>query len=231
MNGGARIDAKAARRLLGVRPGADAAALTTAFREAARRTHPDRDGGDAEAFRKVLEAYRLLKDGPSEPIAFIPAPASAAPGRPATVDITPSVAFLGGEALVHTSDGRRLKLRLDPGLRPGQQVRAGGQIFAVVVRGDGMTVRGDDLWITASVDAGVLADGGRVTVETPTGPRSVWINRKAAERKLVRVPGEGLPATATRRRGDLFVRLSPAPDRAESAAKTLLRRFAAAWAA
>lgn len=231
MTAGARNDLKAARRLLGVKPGADAGVLTTAFREAARRTHPDREGGDAEAFRQVLEAYRLLKDGPPEPIAFIPAPAWQAPARPATVEITPAVAFAGGEASVQTSDGRTLKLRLEPGLRAGQQVRAGGEIFAVVVRGDGVTVRGDDVWITVSVEAAILADGGRITVDTPTGQRAVWINRKAADRKLVRVPGEGLPGTATRRQGDLFVRLAPGPDRAESAAKTLLRRFAAAWAA
>lgn len=231
MTGGARIDAKAARRLLGVRPGADAGALTAAFREAARRTHPDRPGGDAEAFRAVLEAYRLLRDGPPEPIAFIPAPATTAPARPATVEITPAIAFAGGEAVVETRDGRRLRLRLEPGLRAGQQVRAGGELFAVTVRSDGATIRGDDLWITASVDAAVLTDGGRVTVETPAGPRTIWISRKAADRKLVRVPGEGLPATAARRQGDLFVRLAPGPDRAESAAKTLLRRFAAAWAA
>lgn len=231
MTGGARIDASAARRLLGVKPGADAGALTSAFREAARRTHPDRDGGNAEAFREVLEAYRLLRDGPPEPIAFIPAPATPAAARPAAVEITPAVAYAGGEATVKTSDGRTLKLRLEPGLRVGQQVRAGGEIFTVVIRGEGVTVRGDDIWITAGVAAEVLVDGGRVTIETPAGPRAIWINRKAADRKLVRVPGEGLPAAGARRQGDLFVRLAPGPDRAESAAKTLLRRFAAAWAA
>lgn len=231
MTGGARIDAKAARRLLGVKPGADVAAVTIAFREAARRTHPDRDGGDAEAFREVLEAYRLLKDGPPGPIAFIPAPMSAAPSRPAVVEISPATAFAGGEAMVETRDGRTLKLRLEPGLRVGQQVRAGGELFTVAVKGDGVTVRGDDVWITVEVDAGVLADGGRVTIDTPAGQKAIWISRKAAERKLVRAPGEGLPATGTRRQGDLFVRLAPGPDRAESAAKTLLRRFAAAWAA
>ncbi|HRD46761.1 MAG TPA: J domain-containing protein, partial [Caulobacter sp.] len=103
MTGGARIDAKAARRLLGVSPGADAGALTAAFREAARRTHPDREGGDAEAFRAVLEAYRFLRDAPSEAIAFIPAPVSTP--RPATLEITPVVAFAGGEALVETAEG------------------------------------------------------------------------------------------------------------------------------
>lgn len=226
---GPTIDAKTARRLLGVKPGADAGALTAAFRDAARRTHPDRPGGDAEAFRAVLEAYRLLRDIPPEPIAFIPAQVAMA--RPAVVEITPATAMLGGDAEVVTGDGRRLRLHLTPGLRAGQSVRAGGQLFVVEVRGDGATVRGDDIWITAAVETAVLADGGRVTVETPSGPRSLWINRKAAERRLVRLPGEGLPAVGARRQGDLFVRLAPGPDRAESAAKTLLRRFAAAWAA
>lgn len=229
MTAGPTIDAKQARRLLGVKPGVDAGVLTSAFREAALRTHPDRDGGDARAFREVLEAYRLLREAPPEPIAFIPAPAAAP--RMRDLEISPAVAMNGGEAYVETLDGRRLKLKLEAGLRSGQQVRAGGELFAVAVRGPGATVRGDDLWVTVDVASEVLADGGRVTVETPVGPRTLWISRKAADRKLVRLPGEGLPATATRRRGDLFVRLAPGPDRAESAAKVLLRRFAAAWAA
>ena len=229
MTVGVMIDLRGARRLLGVKPGADAGVLTAAFREAALRTHPDRDGGDAQAFREVLEAYRLLRDAPPEPIAFIPAPAAAT--RVRDLEIPPLVALNGGEAFVDTTDGRRLKLKLEPGLRGGQQVRAGGELFTVSIRGPGATVRGDDLWVTVDVAGEVLADGGRVTVETPVGPRTLWISRKAADRKLVRLPGEGLPATATRRRGDLFVRLAPGPDKAESAAKVLLRRFAAAWAA
>jgi curved DNA-binding protein len=225
---GSTIDAKTARRLLGVKPGADAGALTVAFREAARRTHPDRPGGDADAFREVLDAYRFLRDARPEPIAFIPAPVAS---RPAEVEITPAVAVLGGEAEVLTADGRRLRLHLTPGLRAGQTVRAGEALFVVVVRADAATIRGDDIWINALVEAAVLVDGGRVTVDTPSGPKTLWINRKAAARKLVRLPGEGLPASGSRRQGDLFVRLAPGPDRAESAAKTLLRRFAAAWAA
>lgn len=225
---GPTIDARTARRLLGVKAGADAGALTVAFREAARRTHPDRPGGDADAFRAVLDAYRFLRDVRPEPIAFIPAPVHA---RPAVVEISPSVAVLGGHAEVLTADGRRLRLHLTPGLRAGQSVRAGGDLFVVEVRGEGATVRGDDIWINAVVETVVLTDGGRVTIETPSGPRTLWISRKAAARNLVRLPGEGLPATGARRQGDLFVRLAPGPDRAESAAKTLLRRFAAAWAA
>jgi curved DNA-binding protein len=43
--------------------------------------------------------------------------------------------------------------------------------------------------------------------------------------------GQGLPARGGHAQGSLFIRLSPEAGRADSAARTLLRRFAAAWAA
>jgi curved DNA-binding protein len=92
-------------------------------------------------------------------------------------------------------------------------------------------VRGDDLWMTAKVAPAVLKRGGRINVDTPLGRRSVWIDRNAAERGLVRVEGQGLPARGRRPKGHLFIRLSPAAGLADSAALSLLRRFAAAWAA
>jgi len=44
--------------------------------------------------------------------------------------------------------------------------------------------------------------------------------------------GQGLPARGSHRQGHLFLRLAPAEaGQADSAARVLLRRFAAAWAA
>ncbi|MDP8992857.1 MAG: J domain-containing protein [Actinomycetota bacterium] len=48
-----------AHEVLGVRPGAPEPEVRAAFRRFARHHHPDR-GGDAERFRKGLEAYRRL---------------------------------------------------------------------------------------------------------------------------------------------------------------------------
>ncbi|MDZ4376438.1 MAG: molecular chaperone DnaJ, partial [Phenylobacterium sp.] len=96
---------------------------------------------------------------------------------------------------------------------------------------DGVIVRGDDLWMTAKVAPAVLKKGGRIAIDTPIGRRSVWIDRKAAERGLVRVEGEGLPARGRRAEGHLFICLSAQAGGADSAALALLRRFAAAWAA
>lgn len=45
--------------VLGVRPGADGAELTDAFRRYALRHHPDR-GGDPVVFQQGVEAYRRM---------------------------------------------------------------------------------------------------------------------------------------------------------------------------
>lgn len=227
---GRNITARSARARLGVGPGADEHALRAAFREAAKRNHPDRPGGDPAAFREIMEAYRFLKAAGPGPLDHAPVPAAPVL-RKAELEIPPEVAVLGGLALVEAADGRRLRVSLPPGMRPGDQVRAGGESFAVVVRGDGAIVRGDDLWITAPVDPAILSDGGRVSIMTPRGARTVWVSRKAGARALVRLPGEGLPPREGHRQGDLFVRLAAGSARAESPARTLLRQFAAAWAA
>jgi hypothetical protein len=45
---------------LGVAPGASVAAVKRAYRDNAKRTHPDSAGGDAVAFRGITEAYDVL---------------------------------------------------------------------------------------------------------------------------------------------------------------------------
>jgi curved DNA-binding protein len=44
------------------------------------------------------------------------------------------------------------------------------------VRGaDGLSAVGDDLYMTCPVTHRLLADGGRLEVETHAGPRSAWL--------------------------------------------------------
>ena len=221
----------AARAILGVAPGADERELRAAYREAAKRAHPDRPGGDAALFRDVLAAYRLLQDNPVQPIHFPPAVTEPARVEQATLTIDTAMAFAGG-CLDLMVDARKLRLTLPAGLREGDKVRVEDVTFHVVVRHDPEAlVRGDDLWLTARLDARALAEGGRIEVATTLGPRLVWISTKAAARGLVRLPGQGLPARAAHRAGDLFLRLEALGDGAESAARSQLKRFAAAWAA
>jgi curved DNA-binding protein len=147
--------------------------------------------------------------------------------------IDPLIALRGGSVEQRLADGRTIRLRLPAGLRGGDTVRAGTvELPVVLVGAPDMLVRGDDLWISATVAPNLLAEGGRIAVETPLGRRIVWLTRKAGERKLVRLEGQGLPARGSHRQGHLFLRLAPAKaGHADSAARTLLQRFTAAWAA
>jgi curved DNA-binding protein len=217
-----------ARALLGISLAATANDLNAAFRAAAKVAHPDRSGGDADAFREVLAAYRVLQ-------AEFRVPATVAHTSPVLtpfVEITPLVALRGGEADAVLSTGRRVTARIPAGARHGETVSVAGEGALVRVRGEeAMQLRGSDIWVTAEVAACVLEDGGRASVETPLGPRVLWISRKVAARRLVRLQGQGLPARGGHVQGSLFIRLLPDTGAPESAARAQLRKFAAAWAA
>ena len=236
------ITLRLARSVLGVGPDADAADVRRAFREQAMRLHPDHSGGDAARFREMLEAYRLIQTVMSlKPPPAPPGPPLSANAPPAVrpeplyrpnIHIDPAEAMLGGSREVTLSDGRRIIVRLPAGLRPGDLVRAGGETFRVIMRPEGDTVvRGSDLWVTARVPAAVLKTGGRVALATPVGRRIIWISKKAGDRRLVRLEGQGLPARGDHTAGSLFVRLAPETETKDSPARALLRRFAEAWAA
>ena len=223
------ITAAQARKLLGLDVLASPAELRRAFREAAKRAHPDRVGGDTSQFREVVAAFHRLNRPLPERIIQPPATRTATPD---ILTISPAIALQGGAVRHRLPDGRVLSIRLPAGLRSGDAVRAGGVILSVALRSDpAMLVRGDDLWITAPVAPAVLAAGGRISVETPLGRRILWVDAKAAARGLLRLPGQGLPARGRHARGCLFIRLRAGEAAADSAARTLLRRFTAAWAA
>src|SRR5258705_6264725 len=128
------ISLRAAREVLGVGPLAGAGELRRAFREAAKRAHPDRPGGGAERFRQVVAAYHRLQglQPAAERIIQPPAPR---PPEPGVLTIGPLVALRGGSVEHRLPDGRRVRLGLPAGLRSGDTVRAGGCELHVVLRG------------------------------------------------------------------------------------------------
>ncbi|MBS0331751.1 MAG: molecular chaperone DnaJ [Proteobacteria bacterium] len=228
-----QISLKAAREALGLGPFYSAADLRRAFREAAKRAHPDREGGGEQAFRQVVEAYHRLQAAQATAAERIVQPPAPRPPEPTELLVDPLTALRGGAVAHRTGDGRTLRVTLPAGLRNGDAVRLDGRELSVRLTGTPeMLVRGDDLWITVEAPPRLLAEGGRVALDTPLGRRVVWLTRKAGERKLVRLVGQGLPARGRHAEGHLFLRLAAAPAGAtDSAARTLLRRFAAAWAA
>jgi len=222
-----RLTLEAARALLGLSRHAGSEEARIAFRAAAKLAHPDRPGGDAGQFRQIVAAYRMLQDTP-------PLPAVATPMvSEAYVEITPLIALQGGEAEAVLMDGRRQRARIPAGARHGERLRIGGG-FKVAVRiriEEAIQVRGSDLWITVQVADFLLGEGGRAVVATPFGEKALWISRKVAERRLVRLEGQGLPARGAFPQGDLFVRLASDAGASEGPARARLRAFAAAWAA
>lgn len=219
-----------AREVLGVTPLASAIEVRRAFKDAVKQAHPDRGGGDGARFREVVEAYNRLFCVPVAERSTTRAPPPAEP--PVVLVISPLVALRGGSASHRLADGRKIRVRLPAGLRSRDTVRAGGAELRVAVTQDaGMQVRGDDLWVSVTLDPRTLTEGGRVALDTPLGRRIVWVTRKAGDRGLVRIVGQGLPARGPHAQGHLFVRLSATSGQADSAARALLRRFTAAWAA
>ena len=219
------MPAEQARALLGLSPTAGLDEARAAFRAAAKLAHPDRPGGDAARFREILEAYRALQAAPALPVVARPR-LNATPG---VVELTWRVALQGGAVVVVLADNRPVGVSLPPGLRHGEVIRISGEPFIVKLAADDeVMVRGSDLWITANVSPHLLAQGGRIEIDTPLGPREIQATRNAADRRLIRLEGQGLPARADYSQGCLFIRLAPL---VESAARAQLRRFAAAWAA
>jgi curved DNA-binding protein len=218
-----------ARAILGLAPDASPHDVIGAFRVAAKLAHPDRPGGDAVRFREILSAYRLLQSLPRRP----PAPTTNVPrSYSAFAEIGPMVALRGGEAEALLSDGRKLRVSIPAGARHGEMLEVAGERIKLRIRAEtAVQVRGADLWVTAEVPAGLLGEGGRATVETPLGAKALWINGKVAERRLVRLEGQGLPARAGYAAGSLFIRLTPDTGAPESPAREQLKKFAAAWAA
>jgi curved DNA-binding protein len=220
----AGISVEDARTALGLDRSDGPERLVGAFRAAVKLSHPDRPGGDARRFREVLEAYRLLQTS-------LAAPAPHAPAG-AWVEIDPLVALRGGEARATLTSGETVTVQVPAGARHGEALDANGEPVPVrILDSAGLQVRGSDLWATAVVPAFVLEEGGRVLAETPLGAKTLWVSRRIAERRLVRLEGQGLPARGAYPQGHLFVRLTPAAEAPESAARARLRKFAAAWAA
>ena len=236
---------KRAREVLKAPANADPAGLARAFRAAVKACHPDHAGGDAERLRQVIEAHRLLQQlHEARQDQFPPAARTAPEPRPAPepepehLDISVTEALFGGERRVRLANGRVLDVRLPPGLRSGETLRlagAGGRgdvlLKICVAGGSNLSVRGDDLWLKVSAPLKQIDEGARLEVDTPRGRRAVWLSRKAGLKRLMRLPGEGLPARGGHARGDLFLRIEAEEAPVESTAKTLLRRFAATWAA
>lgn len=224
---------KEAYALIGLHGPVDGAALKSAFRAAVKAARPDHPGGDADRFRKVIAAWRMIQtQQPARPALAAPL---KRPAPPPVVGLTPMQAVAGGRVEIALG-ARRLKLAVPPGLRTGEHLRlkgagADGADLYLPVRirpEDGVSAFGDDLFMDWPCAARLFEDGGRVEIETWAGPRAAWMVGGVASPYRIRLRGLGLPARGSRPQGHLFVTLTPAED-TPSAAEDLLARFTRVW--
>jgi curved DNA-binding protein len=217
--------------LLGLTGPVEGEALTAAFRIAIKAARPEAAGGSEARFRKTIAAWRLVQRQ-TAPLALA-APVTPPPAAP-VLAISPHHALNGGSVDIRIG-GRLLRVRVPAGLRTAEHLRlkAAGEdgsdlYLPVLVRGsEGLSAVGDDLYMTFPVSHRLLADGGRLEVETHAGPRSAWLVAGHQPLRL-RLKGLGLPARGARPQGHLFVTLEPSED-APSAAEDLLIRFTRVW--
>jgi curved DNA-binding protein len=244
-----------ARAILGLAAEAPPSTWRAAFQREVKSAHPDH-GGDSERLRLVIEAWRVLQReapkprraaSPARPRpAPEPAPAAdatvepdrkagpAGPARPPPLPISIVDAFLGCEQTVRMKDRRKLRVRLPAGLQTGDVVRFGAKaehlVTVQVQPHPGAELRGTDLWLRVLVSPEFLREGGRMEVDTPLGRRHFWVSRTSAARRLFRAPGEGLPGRGARAKGALYLTFELDLSLKASPARSMLKRFAAAWA-
>jgi curved DNA-binding protein CbpA len=128
--------------VLGVRRGADDAAIHAAYRDAVRRAHPDA-GGSAAAFEAVQEAYETLRD-PARRRSSSTAPPPRPRARPTAT--APSSASSSMEDLLAESQRLEDEARRLAGMASRQGTGEGpaegsGDSVAAVLRDAGAQLR------------------------------------------------------------------------------------------
>jgi curved DNA-binding protein len=216
--------------VLGLPPGASAEVRKTVFRTCVKAARPDCPGGDAEQFRRVIEAYRCLEQADARPAATRPE-AAVTP----EVEITIEEACLGGARALSVLGDKAFYWRIEPGLRDGDLVREpspfGELAFRIRIAAEpDRKVMGSDLWITRGVDPWLLEDGGRFEAATPFGPRSVWVPRGLPGDAMLRLKDCGLPARGGYLQGHALLKLVPDPALAGSGLRAVFNRLSSAVA-
>lgn len=215
-----------ALRELGLSEADDGEAVRAAFRARLKRAHPDVNGGSDRQLRRLILARDLLTaDISTAPHAPELLTSTAPVERP--LDITLAQAINGGdvlamvpaletsapdEELTSLTDMRGLRVSLPAGLRDDDLVTVPTardmQAFRIRIdAGDHIRVWGDDIWMTARIDARLLAAGGTASVDTPHGPRDIDLVRDTPHGSSLCLKGLGLPACGDRAAGNLHLRL------------------------
>lgn len=169
----------------------------------------------------------------------------AAPQPPAQdyeheIEVTLDEAFRGGQRMLDV-DGRRLEVKIPPGVKTGSRIRMAGEGPATApggARGDIYLVvkmlpdptferRGDDLYTDIPVDLFSALLGGEVRVPTLGGTVALKINKGTQSGRTIRLAGQGMPKLKSSARGDLYAKVRVTiPETLSEREEELVRQWA-----
>ncbi len=209
--------------------------VRTAFRQRLKTAHPDVNGGSDILLRRIIRARDMLmsdarKDGHAPELLQ-----DLTHGEAIELTITLDQALHGGQAerdvpalevsgvheeLTSLTQMKTVRIDLPKGLRNGDTLalRTEGaaraqQLFHIHIDSDAhVRVWGDDIWMTARIDARLLAAGGTATIATPHGDQDIAIDAETPRGASLCLAGLGLPATGMAAAGNLYVRLEAATE-------------------
>ncbi len=157
------------------------------------------------------------------------------------VDISLHEAYSGASRIIQ-KDGRRLEIRIPPGVKTGSKIRYAGEgmpgmqggpagdlyLRVNVADSPNFERRGDDLHTEVPVDLYTLLLGGEVHVPTLKGQLALRIPPETQTGKTFRLAGQGMPKlNQPNAFGDLYVRVRPVlPERLAPAEKELFEKLA-----
>ena len=157
------------------------------------------------------------------------------------VDVTLEEAFHGAQRLMEV-DGRRLEVKIPPGVKTGSRVRVAGEgmpgarsgqhgdlyLRVKVLPDPTFERRGDDLYCEVPVDMFTALLGGEARVPTLTGTVSLRIPAGTQAGRTFRLAGQGMPRLrAPGERGDLYAKVRiKLPEALSDKERNLVREWA-----
>ena len=231
--------------------------IRNAFRQRLKQAHPDISGGTDARLRRLILARDLLMSGQNKASETLEAVQSSShtqiAGHPsAPLTITLHQALVGGtatidvpaleyahisEPLVSLTQTKTLRITLPPGLRTGENIRLACEgatcreilLHISIDHGTDGHVWGDDIWMTARLESRLFQRGGATIVDTPHGPQQIRIDKGVPPGASLCLYGKGLPATANKPAGNLYIRLEACPNVVRPA-DHVLNDFRLRWA-
>jgi DnaJ-class molecular chaperone len=157
------------------------------------------------------------------------------------LELTLREAVEGGSRELHLPSGKRLSVKIPPGVFAGQKLRFAGQggpglgggsagdvfVELAFAPDSRFQAEGANLVHEEAIPFDVAFLGGEIPVPTPEGQVRLKIPPRTGSGKRIRIPGKGLPERGGKR-GDLFVRVQVAlPAEADPELEAAVRAWAA----